>query len=90
MRLDWITIAGAALAAIVVMSLAALVIQHPFHAFSYEQVADRLLPDSGDLGPGASQFMWTYRGLDIVAQAFAIFAAAIACLAMLRSDKEAE
>ncbi len=90
MRSDWITIAGGVLAAMLAVSLVALAVQHPFQVFGYGDVSGRLLPDSADLGPEASRFMWTYRGLDVIAQAFAIFAAAIACLAMLRSDNEAE
>lgn len=88
--MDWITVAGGALAVIVGVSLVALAVQHPFQAFGYGDASGRLLPDTSDLGPAASQLMWTYRSLDVVAQAFAILAAAIACLAMLRSDREAE
>jgi len=90
MRLDWITIAGGLLTAMVAVSMVALAVQHPLQVFGYGNVSGRLLPDSADLGPDASRFMWTYRGLDVIAQAFTIFAAAIACLAMLRSDNHAE
>ena len=88
--MDWISVAGAAMTLVVLASLVALAVQHPFQAFGYGDISGRLLPDTSDLGPAASQLMWTCRSLDVVAQAFAILAAAIACLAMLRSDREAE
>jgi len=34
--------------------------------------------------------MWSYRSMDLIAQAFAIFAASAACLAMLRSEEKEE
>ncbi len=88
--MDRITIAGAALVMIALASLAVLTLQHPFQAFGYAQVVDRLVPITVDVGSEGSLFMWTYRSLDLIAQAFAIFAAAIACLAMLREDKEGD
>jgi hypothetical protein len=88
--LDKITIAGAAFALIALASLAYIIVQHPFEAFSYSLPADRLVPISSDVGSEGSVFMWTYRSLDLIAQAFAIFAAAVACLAMLRVDKEGD
>ncbi|HRU81594.1 MAG TPA: hypothetical protein P5168_03485 [Candidatus Methanomethylicus sp.] len=88
--MDWIAVAGGALTLVVVASLVALVVQHPFQAFGYGDISGRLLPATSDLGPAASQLMWDCRSLDVVAQAFAILAAAIACLAMLRSDREVE
>jgi multisubunit Na+/H+ antiporter MnhB subunit len=42
------------------------------------------------IGQDVSAFMWRYRGLDLVAQAFLLCAAAASCITMLRSDEEKE
>lgn len=88
--MDKITIAGAAFAVLALAMLVLIVVQHPFEAFGYSLPADRLVPTSSDVGSEGSVFMWTYRSLDLIAQAFAIFAAAVACLAMLRVEKEGD
>jgi hypothetical protein len=45
---------------------------------------------SPSIGQEVSSFMWHYRGLDLVAQAFVLFAAAACCISMLRDEGEKE
>jgi len=40
------------------------------------------------IGQEMSSFLWHYRALDLVAQAFVLFAAATCCISMLRGDEE--
>jgi multisubunit Na+/H+ antiporter MnhB subunit len=42
------------------------------------------------IGQEMSSFLWNYRALDLVAQAFVLFAAATCCISMLRGDEEKE
>jgi len=38
--------------------------------------------------PSIEKFLWTYRGLDILAQSFLVFAAAIAIASLFRIEKK--
>lgn len=90
MRLDGITIAGS-LTALVAMVLFALIIaQSPFPTFQFASNSDRFINVAQDIGAQDSVFMWTNRTLDLVAQAFVIFAAAAGCLAILRTTGKEE
>lgn len=90
MRVDKITVAGAVLVIIAFAALVAVIAQHPFQTFSYALPSDRFIDVTHDIGPEDSRFMWSYRSVDLIAQAFAIFAASAACLAMLRSEEKEE
>lgn len=83
MRLDKITVAGAILAIMAVSSAAAFISQNPFQPFVYAPPPDHFIDVSQDVGVEDSRFMWSYRVTDLMAQALAIFAASVACLAML-------
>lgn len=83
MRLDRITLAGAVLAVIAVLSVAAFISRNPFQPFEYAPPTDRFLDTSQDVGVEDSRFMWSFRTMDLMAQAFVIFAASMACLAIL-------
>lgn len=37
-----------------------------------------------------SQFLWGYRGLDLISQSFVVMAAVICCLAMLKTHRRNE
>lgn len=85
MKPNRITIAGS-LAALLTIALFALIIaQSPFPAFKFASSSDRFINVTQDIGPKDSVFMWTDRTLDLVAQAFVIFAAAAGSLAILRT-----
>lgn len=90
MRVDKITVAGAVLVIIAFAALLAVIVQHPFQNFSYALPSDRFISVTHDIGPEDSRFMWSYRSMDLIAQAFVIFAASAACLAMLRSEEKEE
>lgn len=90
MRIDRISAAGAILAAIAIASMAAFVLEFPFGPFAYSTSLDHFIGINENIEAGDSSFMWSFRVTDLMAQAFAIFAAAVACLAMLRDmGKEA-
>lgn len=77
------------LALLAVAFFCMILAQTPFPVFKYASASDRLINVTQDVGPADSVFMWNSRTLDLMAQAFVIFAAAAGCLAMLRiEDKE--
>lgn len=87
MHLDRISVASAILVVIAVVSVTAFIVQHPFESFVYATPPDRFINVTQDIGAEDSRFMWSYRTTDLMAQAFAIFAASVACLAMLRGGE---
>jgi hypothetical protein len=60
--------------------------QTPFPAFKYATQTSQYVNTTSNIGPEDSQFMWTNYDLTLIAQAFVLFAAAAAALAMLRID----
>ncbi len=84
MSADKISVAGIVLVVIAIAAMVAFVLQSPFGSFSYSASNDRFIGIGQNIEEGDSSFMWSYRSTDFMAQAFAIFAAAVACLAMLR------
>jgi hypothetical protein len=90
MRIDKISAAGALLVVIAIVAITTFILQHPFEPFAYSASPDHFIGIDQNIEAGDSSFMWSFRATDLMAQAFAIFAAAVACLAMLRGvGKEA-
>lgn len=83
MPVDRISIAGAVLAIIALLFITVFIMQQPFQSFVYAQQPDHFIDINQDIGGQDSQFMWSFRVTDLMAQALAIFAASVACLAML-------
>jgi hypothetical protein len=84
MNIDKITVAGAVLALMTVVLFILIMAQSPFPIFSPLSLGSHFINATGSVGPEDSSFMWTSRTLDLVTQAFVIFAAAAGCLALLR------
>ncbi|MDP2900365.1 MAG: hypothetical protein Q8O47_05300 [Candidatus Bathyarchaeota archaeon] len=69
------------------LSLLYVVSTTPFpHAFYRSR---ELLPiePADTLGGEMSNFLWNFRGLDLIMQTLILFATAISCLALLREEK---
>lgn len=90
MNLDRITIAGSLAALVTIVLFALIIVQSPFPVFKFASSSDRFINVTQDIGPRDSVFMWTDRTLDLVAQAFVIFAAAAGSLAILRTTHKKE
>ena len=84
MKLDRITVAGGILALVMVAFFGLIIAQSPFPKFSPSSRSERFINVTENIGSEDSSFMWTNRTLDLMAQAFVIFAAAVGCLALLR------
>ncbi|MGD0451131.1 MAG: hypothetical protein ABSA79_08785 [Candidatus Bathyarchaeia archaeon] len=90
MKINIIIIVGIlfALLALAVFTLVAT--QNPFPAFKYATQTDHYVSVTQNIGPEDSRFLWTNNTLNLVAQAFVLFAAATATLALLNTNKSEE
>jgi len=90
MNIDKIEAAGLILSILAVIAFYTLITQSGFPAFKYAVSDKRLVEISRSIGREVSLFMWNYRSIDLIVQAFVLFAAAAACLAVLRREKTEE
>lgn len=79
---------GLAAAILFALVFSMLVFRYEFPAFEYAVSSTGLVEDSAEVGLEVSRFLWTYRLIDLIAQAFVLFAAAACCVAVLRAEKE--
>jgi len=82
-----VKVAAAIVAGLLFVSLFYVVTTTPFPYSSYR--SRELLPTepADALGGGMSNFLWNYRGFDLIMQTLILFATAISCLALLREEK---
>ena len=89
MRIDWVRVVGLTVTVLSVLIFSILIIRHEFPAFEYATPSEELVKiDMGEIGSGVSRFLWTYRLVDLIAQAFVLFAAAACCVAVLRAEEK--
>lgn len=68
-------------------------IEYEFPAFEYtrpsmEPPTGLVEADTSKIGVEVGRFLWSYRVIDLIGQAFVLFAAAACCVTLLRSDRE--
>ena len=89
MRINWIRVAGLTTAVLVVLVFSMLIVRYEFPAFEYASPSAELIEsETTEIGAKVSRFLWTNRLIDIIAQAFVLFAAAACCVAMLRAEEK--
>jgi hypothetical protein len=88
MKINVPVIAGFLLALIAVAALAVIATQQPFPIFKYSTRSDHYISVAQNVGAESSRFMWNNNSLNLLTQAFALFAAAAATLAILRTDEK--
>ena len=74
MRIDWVRVAGITVVVSVVLIFSMLVVRSEFPVFDHVEPVEI----------ETTEFLWTYRLIDLIAQAFVLFAAAACCVAVLR------
>ncbi|NHV60627.1 MAG: hypothetical protein HA492_04405 [Candidatus Verstraetearchaeota archaeon] len=84
MPLDKTAAAGAFLSVLAILIFATMVYQNSFPALGYTLDTSHYLSTQGDIGLGYSRFLWENRNVDVIAQAFVMFVAALSCLAIFR------
>ncbi len=86
MKIDWVRVAGLTTVVLVVLVFSMLIVRYGFPAFEYASPSAELIETA--IGPEVSRFLWTYRLIDLIAQAFVLFAAAACCVAVLRGEEK--
>jgi len=90
MGIDLIRLAGLTALVFVVLISWMLVVEYDFPVFKYvdpDQPLELVEKDTAIIGQQASRFLWNYRVLDLMGQAFVLFAAAACCMALLRIEE---
>ena len=78
MKIDWVRVAGLTVAVLAVLIFSMLAVRSEFPVFDHAEPVEI----------ETTEFLWTYRLIDMIAQAFVLFAAAACCVAVLRSEEE--
>ena len=66
-----------------------LIVGYGFPTFEYALPSEELIEvETTAIGPEVGRFLWTNRSIDLIAQAFVLFAAAVCCLALLRGREK--
>ena len=90
MGTDKIEITGVILAVTAILVAFIFMSQNSIPAFTYANENWMKIEVSKLLGPGTANFIWNYRFLDLIAQAFVLFGAAAGCLAILKEERKEE
>ena len=89
MKTDWVRVTGLTIAVLAVLIFSMLVVRYEFPAFEYASPSSELVEiETSTIGQEVSRFLWTYRLIDLIAQAFVLFAAAACCVAVLRAEEK--
>ncbi|MCD6236088.1 MAG: hypothetical protein J7J94_03770 [Thaumarchaeota archaeon] len=83
---EGIQVAGIILAVILAVFAVMIIARQAFPVFEYAK-SRALFEIQGDLGQRSGVFLWDARSIDIVAQAFVLFASALGCLAILKAER---
>jgi len=90
MKIDRVGLMGIITAVSATLIFYFLIISFEFPAFDYASPSTELVEVAKSIGQKVGRFLWTYRLIDLIAQAFVLFAAAACCVAMLRPQEEKE
>ena len=88
MDTDKIEATGLILATLTIISAFMFVTENDFPAFTLAGDNWVRVNISDETGPQVARFMWSYRSLDLIAQALVLFGAAVGCLAILRREEK--
>jgi hypothetical protein len=89
MKIDWVRVAGFTVTVLSLLVFSILVVRHEFPAFEYATSTEEFVEiDMSRIGLEVSRFLWTYRLVDLIAQAFVLFVAAACCVAVLRAEEK--
>lgn len=87
-RLDLVWAMGALASVALIVIVFSLIQTRPFDIFGYAPLSMIFIDASPtNVIQQVSQFLWKYRSLDVIAQAFVLFSAALGCIALLRPSR---
>jgi hypothetical protein len=85
---DRIRVVGLAAAVLAILVLSTFILEFGFPVFKYAgPPTEPVRNETAIIGPEVSRFLWNYRVVDLIAQAFVLFAAAACCVALLRIEE---
>jgi multisubunit Na+/H+ antiporter MnhB subunit len=88
MEIDRIRVAGLTAAVLATLIFSTLIVEYEFPVFKYAEPPTELVENETEIiGQKVSRFLWDYRVIDLIAQAFVLFAAAACCTALLRIEE---
>jgi len=79
---------GIFFAGLAFVTLAVIATEQTFPIFKYSNASNRFVSASQNIGLEDSRFMWNENSLNLITQAFVLFAAASATIAILSHDAE--
>ena len=82
-----VKVAGLLISGLLFLSLLYVVSTTPFPHASYLSRELLSTQQAEGLGGEMSNFLWNFRGFDLIMQTLILFATAISCLALLREEK---
>jgi amino acid permease len=88
MKVNAVLIVGIICAVVAVAVFAVVAFQTTFPIFQSSPDSGHFVSVSQNVGAEDSRFLWNSDSLALIAQAFALFAAAAATLGLLRTDEE--
>ena len=78
MEVDWVRVAGLTAAVLIALIFSMLIVKSEFPILDFVEPVEE----------ETTTFLWNYRVIDLIAQAFVLFAAAACCVAVLRTREE--
>lgn len=80
MEIDRIRVVGLITVVFAALIFSLLIVEYEFPVFKYTEPPTEPPVE-------LSQFLWNYRVIDLIAQAFVLFVAAVCCTALLRTEE---
>ncbi|MDI6904476.1 MAG: hypothetical protein QMD13_03145 [Candidatus Bathyarchaeia archaeon] len=88
MEIDRIRMAGLTAVILAALIFSMLILEYEFPVFKYAEPPTELVEnETAIIGQEVSEFLWNFRVIDLIAQAFVLFAAAACCTALLRTEE---
>ncbi|MDH5375983.1 MAG: hypothetical protein OEZ21_09320 [Candidatus Bathyarchaeota archaeon] len=90
MEIDRIGVVGLITTVFAALIFSTLIVEYEFPVFKYadpDQPPKLVESETAIIGQEVSRFLWDYRAIDLIAQAFVLFAAAACCTALLRTEE---
>lgn len=89
MKIEWIKVPSLAIVVLAILVFSTIIVGYGFPTFEYALPSEELIEvETTAIGPEVGRFLWTNRSIDLIAQAFVLFAAAVCCIALLRGGEK--
>ena len=79
---------GLVLSSLIFLAFIYIMSAEPFPYHNIAHIAMIPISQPDNLGKYMSQFLWNYRGLDLLMQSILLFSTAMCCLALFRKEEK--